>query len=100
MRMHIALELRGVSKRFVVGAATCRASVDALRSVDVAFRPGEAAAIVGGPGAGKSTLLLCAAALLRVDEGEVSWFGHQDRGVGSERATYYFNGGASGLRAP
>jgi ABC-type multidrug transport system ATPase subunit len=99
MGMPIALELRCVSKRFIVGTPGCNASVDALRSIDIALRPGEVAAVIGGPGAGKSTLLLCAAGLLGVDAGEISWFGDRDRGTAGRRATYYFPGGARPLSA-
>lgn len=98
MVMSFALELRGISKRFVVGAAGCTGAVRVLRSVDLSLRAGEAAAVAGAPGAGKSTLLLCAAALLRVDSGDVTWFGDQDRSAGSERATYYFAGGSPVVR--
>ena len=45
-----------------------RAVVDA---VEIAFRPGEVAAVVGPNGAGKSTLLTCLAGLRRPDAGEV-----------------------------
>lgn len=99
MRMSLALELRGVTKRFVVGTAACRGSVDVLRSVDLELRPGDAVAIVGAAGAGKSTLLLCAAGLLRVDAGEVAWFGQSERAEGAERATYYFPGGSGRSRS-
>jgi ABC-type multidrug transport system ATPase subunit len=90
--MALALELRGISKTFLVGTITCRGAVHALRGVDLDVRCGEAVGIVGGPGAGKSTLLLCAAGLLRTDQGDVSWFGRHDRGVAAERARYYFPG--------
>lgn len=90
--MPLALELRGVSKQFVVGTITCRGAVHALRSVDLAVRCGESVAILGGPGSGKSTLLLCAAGLLRADVGDLSWFGRRDRAVASSRARYYFPG--------
>jgi ABC-type multidrug transport system ATPase subunit len=90
--MSFALELRGISKRFVVGTITCRGAVHALRSVDLAVRCGESVAILGGPGSGKSTLLLCAAGLLRADSGDLSWFGRRDRAVASSRTRYYFPG--------
>ena len=90
--MPLALELRGVSKQFVVGTITCRGAVHALRSVDLTVRDGECVAILGGPGSGKSTLLLCAAGLLRADVGELSWFGRCDRAVAASRARYYFPG--------
>ena len=90
--MSNALELRGISKRFLVGAAGCFGSVEALRSVDLVVAEGEAIAIAGGPGAGKSTLLLVAAGLLRSEGGHISWFGRADRASGVERATYYYVG--------
>src|SRR4051812_39379711 len=98
--MPLALELRGVSKQFVVGTITCRAAVHALRSVDLSVRCGECVAILGRPGSGKSTLLLCAAGLLRADIGEVSWFGRGDRAVASSRARYYFPGSVASTTAP
>jgi ABC-type branched-subunit amino acid transport system ATPase component len=90
--MSNALELRGISKRFVVGAVGCFGSVEALRSVDLVVGEGEAITIAGGPGAGKSTLLLVAAGLLRAEGGHISWFGRADRALGVERATYYYVG--------
>jgi ATPase subunit of ABC transporter with duplicated ATPase domains len=95
MRMAYALELRGVSKRFVVGTATCLGSVDVLRHVDLYVSAGEALAVVGNAGAGKSTLLLCAAGLLKPDRGDVTWYGEADRGVACERSSYYFAGSRS-----
>jgi ABC-type multidrug transport system ATPase subunit len=97
--MPLALELRGVSKRFVVGTITCRGAVHALRSIDLSVGCGEAVAILGGAGSGKSTLLLCAAGLLRVDTGEVAWFGRRDRAVASSRARYYFPGSVGSTSA-
>ena len=99
MRMPLALELHAVSKRFVVGTATCHGSVLVLCSVDLELACGDALAIVGSPGAGKSTLLLCAAGLLGVDAGELAWFGQSDRAIAADCATYYF-AGASSLRRP
>jgi ABC-type uncharacterized transport system ATPase subunit len=97
--MSNALELRGITKRFVVGAAGCFGSVEALRSADLVVEEGEALAIAGGPGAGKSTLLLVASGLLRSDNGHVSWFGRADRATGLERTTYYYVGASSVSRA-
>ena len=96
--MSNALELRGISKRFVVGAGGCIGSVEALRSIDLAVGEGEAVAIAGGPGAGKSTLLLVSAGLLRSEVGQVSWFGRADRAAGVERATYYYVGASRAAR--
>ena len=98
--MSNALELRGISKRFVVGSAGCFGSVEALRSVDLAVGEGETIAIAGGPGAGKSTLLLVAAGLLRSEGGHISWFGRTDRALGIERATYYYVGASVKRRDP
>lgn len=100
MGMPFALELRAVSKRFVVGTAGCTGSVSVLRCADLVVRPAEAVVVVGAAGAGKSTLLLCAAGLLRVDSGTVAWFGDSNRGVAAERATYHFAGASSSRRAP
>jgi ABC-type branched-subunit amino acid transport system ATPase component len=93
-----ALELRGISKRFVVGAGGCIGSVEALRSIDLAVGEGEAVAIAGAPGAGKSTLLLVSAGLLRSEAGQISWFGRADRAAGVERATYYYVGASAATR--
>jgi ABC-type glutathione transport system ATPase component len=65
------IELRGVSKRFVAGAATCHVEVAALREASVEIRPGEILIVAGPVGSGKTTLLLCAAGLLRCDVGDV-----------------------------
>lgn len=97
--MSNALELRAISKRFVVGAGGCIGSVEALRSIDLAVGEGEAVAIAGGPGAGKSTLLLVAAGLLRSEAGQISWFGRADRAAGLERATYYYVGASAATRS-
>ncbi|HEX3868712.1 MAG TPA: ATP-binding cassette domain-containing protein [Gemmatimonadaceae bacterium] len=87
-----ALELRGITKRFVAGVATCRVSADVLRCVDVSVAAGEAVAIVGGPAAGKSTLLLCAAGLLVPDSGDIRWFGDDSSAAALERSAYHFAG--------
>lgn len=92
MCMSIALELRGITKRYAVGIAGCMASADVLRSVTVEAREGEAIAILGGPAAGKSTLLFCAAGLMVPESGDVRWFGDCDRASAVERATYHFAG--------
>lgn len=47
------LEFRGVSKSY----ATERGTVEAVRNIDIAVRPGEFLTIVGPSGCGKSTLL-------------------------------------------
>ncbi|HTE44504.1 MAG TPA: ATP-binding cassette domain-containing protein [Gemmatimonadaceae bacterium] len=88
--MTIALELRGITKRYVAGIKGCMASADVLRRVDVEVHAGESMAIVGGAGAGKSTLLLCAAGLIVPDAGDLRWFGDNSRAAAIERATLHF----------
>lgn len=79
-------ELRGVSK-FYPGTPP----VAALRTVDLAIRAGELAAVVGRSGSGKSTLLHVLGTLDRPSEGSVSIAGEDvskldDRAVSSLRA--------------
>ena len=66
----LALELRGVSKRFGLIQANDR--------VDFEIGPGEIRGLVGENGAGKSTLMTIASGLYQPDEGEV-WVGGQRR---------------------
>lgn len=97
--VHLALEFRGVFKRYATGAGGCLARADVLRSVDFGVAEGDAVAIAGDRGAGKSTLLLCAAGLLSVDAGEVRWFGERSRAVAAARTTYHFAGAPPDLHA-
>jgi putative ABC transport system ATP-binding protein len=60
----LALELRGVRKRYPGG-------VEALRGVDLTIAHGELVAIAGPSGSGKSTLLHIAGTLERPSEGDV-----------------------------
>jgi len=60
----MAIELRGVSKRYPNGA------IGAL-DVDLATEPGEFVALFGPSGSGKTSLLQMAGLLLSPDEGEV-----------------------------
>ena len=60
----LALELRGVTKRYPGGVA-------ALRGVDVGIERGTLAAIVGPSGSGKTTLLQIMGTLDRPTDGEV-----------------------------
>jgi putative ABC transport system ATP-binding protein len=60
------MELTGVGKRY-----PGEPPVDALRSVDLAVRPGELVAIVGQSGSGKSTLLHVMGTLERPTTGRV-----------------------------
>jgi ABC-type multidrug transport system ATPase subunit len=85
----VALELRGVTKRFSVGSGGCVATADVLRDVSLTVAIGESVALVGSSGAGKSTLMLCAAGLLGHESGEVRWFGEPDRAVAARRAVYH-----------
>ena len=87
--MIIALELRGIRKRFIVGAGACRASADVLRGVDLTVCAGESVAIVGPAGSGKSTLMLCAAGLLTPEAGELTWFGEASRALAARRVLYH-----------
>lgn len=87
--MSIALEIRGLSKRYVVGVGGCLAIADVLRGVDVTLCAGEAIVIVGARGSGKSTLMLCAAGLLSADAGELRWFGESSRGTAIRRTLYH-----------
>jgi len=66
-----ALEVRGVSKTYGVGAAT----VHALRDVDLVVEAGELVAIMGPSGSGKSTLLTIAGTLEVPTDGEVTVLG-------------------------
>ena len=67
------LVLARVAKTYRAGLPGCAASIDVLRGVSLCMRPGELVTIEGGPGAGKTTLLLCAAGIVRPDDGSVSW---------------------------
>ena len=87
--MSIALEIRGLSKRYVVGVGGCLAIADVLRGVDVMLCAGEAVVIVGSRGSGKSTLMLCAAGLLTADAGELRWFGETSRASAIRRVLYH-----------
>jgi putative ABC transport system ATP-binding protein len=65
--MSAALELRGVSKAYGIGAA----EVHALRDTDLTVATGELVAIMGPSGSGKSTLLMIAGSLEEPSAGEV-----------------------------
>jgi predicted ABC-type transport system involved in lysophospholipase L1 biosynthesis ATPase subunit len=84
-----AIEIRGLQKRFSVGAGRCAASADILRGITFTVRAGEAVAITGPCGSGKSTLLLCLAGLLAADGGEIRWFGATSRAAALQRAMYH-----------
>jgi energy-coupling factor transporter ATP-binding protein EcfA2 len=87
--MSIALEIRGLCKRYVVGAGGCLAAANVLRGIDLVLRAGDVHVIVGPPASGKSTLMLCAAGLLAPDVGEVRWFGDSCRTLAPRRSLYH-----------
>ena len=96
--MSLALEMRGVAKRYVAGFGGCLASVTALRSIDLVVCPGEIVAVLGPSGAGKSTLLLAAAGLLVPDRGDIRWCGDANLSAAMRCAMYHF--GAARAEAP
>ncbi|HUN45798.1 MAG TPA: ABC transporter ATP-binding protein [Stellaceae bacterium] len=78
-----ALELRGVIRTFKQAGET----LQVLRGVDLALRPGEIVALVGPSGAGKSTLLHVAGLLERPDGGEVRLAGRDCGQMGDDERT-------------
>lgn len=82
---HIALEVSGVTKRFVKSDGlrwpwkrndNDRKPVVAVDRVSFQVRRGEVFGILGPNGSGKSTLVRCIATLLLPDEGCITVFGH------------------------
>ncbi len=69
----LALELRGVEKRFSAGLL--RRPHRVLDEIDLALAPGACLGLVGPNGSGKSTLLRIAAGVERASAGEVRLFG-------------------------
>ena len=74
-----AIELRGVTKRFVSPAGT---AFTALRDLDLTVAPGEFCAIVGPTGCGKSTTLALISGLEPPSIGEVRVLGRPVTDVG------------------
>ncbi len=72
-----ALNIVGLAKRYSSEFRRTVAPVLALDGVTIHADQGEILGIAGPRGAGKSTLMLCAAGLVRADEGSVSWYGSQ-----------------------
>jgi ABC-type multidrug transport system ATPase subunit len=73
MSTEYVLLVSRLAKAYRAGVLGCTATVEVLRGLTVKLRAGELATIEGSRGAGKTTLLLCAAGMLRPDEGEVKW---------------------------
>lgn len=82
---HVALEVSGVTKRFVKSDGlrwpwkrndNGRKPVVAVDRVSFQVRRGEVFGILGPNGSGKSTLVRCIATLLLPDEGCITVFGH------------------------
>lgn len=65
----LALELRGISKRF--------GRLAVLRRVEFVLAPGEVLGLIGANGAGKTTLLSIVAGLLPPSEGERRYWGER-----------------------
>ncbi len=73
--MDCSLVVNGLTKTFRSGPNGRTLSVHALRGVSLTLERGEIIGLVGPSRSGKSTFLLCAAGLVRGEEGTVSWFG-------------------------
>jgi NitT/TauT family transport system ATP-binding protein len=73
-----AIELRGVTKRFLTPSGAIHT---ALRDLDMAVEPGEFCAVVGPTGCGKSTTLALISGLEPASEGEVDVFGKPVDGI-------------------
>ena len=65
------LELRGVTKQFVIG----RRTLQALRKVSLRVQRGQVTGLIGPDGAGKTTLMRLAVGLLTPDEGWINALG-------------------------
>lgn len=73
MSHDIALSISHLSKSYRAGVLGCTATVDVLRGLSLRLPAGQLITVEGARGAGKTTLLLCAAGMLRPDEGIVEW---------------------------
>jgi ABC-type multidrug transport system ATPase subunit len=62
-----------LAKSYKAGVLGCAATVEVLRGLSLRLKCGDFATVEGPRGAGKTTLLLCAAGMLRPDEGDVTW---------------------------
>lgn len=63
----VALELRGIAKRF--------GALDALADINLTVRPGERRAVLGSNGAGKTTLFNCVTGDFMPTAGSIRFFG-------------------------
>ena len=88
--MSPAIELRGVTKRFLTPSGSV---FTALQHLDMAVEPGEFCAVVGPTGCGKSTTLALISGLEPPSEGEVSVFGEPVAGI-AEGIGYVFQSDA------
>ncbi len=75
-----AIELRGVTKRFVNPAGD---AFTALRDLDLTVRPGEFCAVVGPTGCGKSTTLALISGLEPASRGDIRVLGQPVSGIGT-----------------
>ncbi|HKS05666.1 MAG TPA: ATP-binding cassette domain-containing protein [Gemmatimonadaceae bacterium] len=73
MSHDVALSISHLSKSYRAGVLGCTATVDVLRGLSLELPAGQLVTVEGARGAGKTTLLLCAAGMLRPDEGIVEW---------------------------
>ena len=81
----IALQLRGVTKRFVSRDRV----VEALAPVDLDIRQGEFVCLLGASGCGKSTLLNLIAGLETLTAGSITAHGKQIDGTGVDRVMMF-----------
>jgi NitT/TauT family transport system ATP-binding protein len=76
-----AIELRGVTKRFLTPSGSV---FTALRDLDMVVQPGEFCAVVGPTGCGKSTTLALISGLELASEGTVEVLGKPVHGIAEE----------------